>query len=123
MNNVHNDDLAYIEEELKRFKALQNADDHEAMKRRKDLLSQARQERINAYGDKSDDDDDTVVSQSMDFFNENSNNDDDFDQYSMPKTQNRTQASAKTTRGSTRGRGRGRAKTTPTTTRGKRKPF
>ncbi|CAF3402548.1 unnamed protein product [Rotaria socialis] len=125
-SNIYNDDVAALEDELKRFKALQNVDDEEAIKRRKDLLVIARQERIKAYGDKSSDDE-IMVTQSIGISNDNSDDDDgddDFDQSSMRSTQKRTQPSLSTARGATRGRGRGRAKATPTKApRGKKKPF
>ncbi|CAF4495020.1 unnamed protein product, partial [Rotaria magnacalcarata] len=127
-SNIHNDDVAALEDELKRFKALQNVDDEEAIKRRKDLLVIARQERIKAYGDKSSDDE-IMVTQSIGISNDNSDDDDDsdddFGQSSMRSTQKRTQpSSSSTVRGATRGRGRGRAKATPAKApRGKKKPF
>lgn len=128
-NNIHNDDVAFLEDELKRFKTIQNVDDDEATKRRKDVLKMARQERLIANGDRSSDDE-IKITGSIGINNENSNDDDDddedFDRSSMKTTQKRTQSSTKTTtRGATRGRGRGRAKTTTTTTtpRGKKKPF
>ncbi|CAF1948597.1 unnamed protein product [Rotaria magnacalcarata] len=127
-SNIHNDDVAALEDELKRFKALQNVDDEEAIKRRKDLLVIARQERIKAYGDKSSDDE-IMVTQSIGISNDNSDDDDDsdddFGQSSMRSTQKRTQpSSSSTVRGATRGRGRGRAKITPAKApRGKKKPF
>ncbi|CAF0786525.1 unnamed protein product [Rotaria sp. Silwood1] len=125
-NNIHNDDVAFLEDELKRFKTLQNADDDEAIKRRKNVLIMARQERLKASGDKSSDDE-IMITESIRNNNENSNDDDDddddFDRNSIKTTQKRTQLSTKT-RGATRGRGRGRAKTTPTKTpRNKKKPF
>ncbi|CAF1075431.1 unnamed protein product [Adineta steineri] len=130
-NNIHNDDVAFLEEELKRFKTLQNIDDNEATQRRKEVLTMARKERLKANGDRSSDDD-LMITGSIGINNDNSNDendddddDDDFDRSSMKSTQKRTQSS--TARGATtrgRGRGRGRAKATPTTTpRGKRKPF
>jgi len=107
LNNIHNDDVAFLEEELKRFKTLQNADDDQAIKRRKDLLTIARQERLKVNGDKSSDDETT---QSMEINNDDEDDDDEDDR----------KPTQTTTRGRGRGRGRGRAKTTP---RGKRKPF
>ncbi|CAF0729423.1 unnamed protein product [Adineta ricciae] len=129
-NQIHTDDVAFLEEELKRFKMLQNVDDDQANQRRRDLLTVARKERLKINGDRSynddDDDDDLMVTQTRRTKNDDSDNenddDDAFEINSMRPTQKRTQVS--TTAGRGRGRGRGRAKATPIATpRGKRKPF
>ena len=123
--------MATVEEELKRLKASQNVDEEQAIRRRKDVLVMARQERLKATGD--DGDNGLLINAPTGMELENSNDDEDEDEnesggsprHSMRSTQKRTQSS--TARGATtrgRGRGRGRAKTTPTTTpRAKRKPF
>jgi hypothetical protein len=68
LNNIHNDDVAFIEEELKRFKTLQNMNDDEATKRRKEVLTMARHERLKVDGDKdqsseNDEDDEVQITQ------------------------------------------------------------
>ena len=132
-NQIHTDDVAFLEEELKRFKTLQNVDDDQANQRRRELLTVARKERLKTNGDRAynddndDDDDDLMITQTRrtkndDSDTENDDDDDAFEINSMRSTQKRTQASTTTGRG--RGRGRGRAKATPIATpRGKRKPF
>ena len=132
--HVHQDDLVTVEDEVKRLKAFQSANDEEAERKRKDILTMARQERLKANGDRSSDDEISItrsrpINKEPDDID---NDDDDDDDFSMRTTQKRTQSSssaAATARSATassrgRGRGRGRAKATATITpRGKRKPF
>lgn len=131
--HVHQDDLVTVEDEVKRLKAFQSANDEEAERKRKDILIMARQERLKANGGRSSDDE-ISVTRSRPMNNEPDdidNDDDDDDDFSMRTTQKRTQSSssAAAARSATassrgRGRGRGRAKATSTATpRGKRKPF
>ena len=125
--------MAFLEEELKRFKNLQNGtisflriwafledclldDDDQAIKRRKDALNTARQERLKLSGDRTSDDE-MLPTQSMKI-NDDDDDDDDDDDFDRRSTQKRTQTSTRARGG--RGRGRPRATATP---RGKRKPF
>ena len=52
INHIHQDDSYQIEEELKSLKTLQNLNDDEANKRRKEVLNKARQERLQVSREK-----------------------------------------------------------------------